>query len=272
MSVIVISGGNIMNFNEHLEKAKTWAREMGKIQLSNFRKTALKIETKSSSVDLVTEVDKACEKYILYQLSSSYPEHSILSEESGQNDIESDYQWIIDPLDGTTNYAHGIPVFAVSIAMQFKGETVMGVVYCPMLDEMYTAVKGQGAYLNDETQLQISQKVTLEESILVTGFPYDKAKNPNNNAVIFAEFVPQVRGLRRDGSAATNLAYLAAGFTDGFWELNLGAWDVAAGILLIEEAGGTVEYLEEHRGISIMAGNELIIEQMRDVIKAIGVL
>jgi len=261
-----------MNYTQILENAKAWALEMGSIQMKNFRKTNLEIETKSTSVDLVTEVDKACEKYILYQISSTYPDHSILSEETGEQDKNSDFTWIIDPLDGTTNYSQGIPVFAVSIALKHKGDTVLGIVYMPNTDEMFTAIKDEGAFLNGEHMLMVASKEALSESILVTGFPYDKRENPNNNANIFAEMAPQVRGIRRDGSAASNLAYIAAGFTDCFWELNLSPWDVAAGILLIQEAGGVVKDLSEHRGVSIIAGNEILVEAVDKIIKKIGLL
>lgn len=261
-----------MNYAQVLENAKSWALEMGSIQLKHFRKNNLKVETKSSIVDLVTEVDKACEKYVLYQISSHYPDHGILSEESGSNNKKSDYQWVIDPLDGTTNFSQGIPVFAVSIALNYKDETVLGAVYLPNTDELFTAIKGEGAYLNSNELLSVSTKTEFEESILVTGFPYDRRENPNNNASIFSQVVPLVRGIRRDGSAASNLAYIAAGFTDCFWELNLSLWDVAAGLLLITEAGGVVEYLPEHRGVSLIAGNEVLVDSMSSIIKEIGVL
>jgi len=251
----------MLDLNLALERTKKWAREIGDIQREYFKKESLKINTKSSCVDLVTEVDELSEKHILSAIKENYPLHGILSEESGKADIESDYLWIIDPLDGTTNYAQGIPIFSTSIALKFKEETILGVVYSPIVDQLFESAKGRGAYLNGE-KISVSEKIDLSQCVLATGFPYDRAVNIDNNANYFAHFVPRVRGLRRMGSAAFDLATVAAGCLDGYWELNLSLWDIAAGQLIIEEAGGKVVFLNEKRGISLVAGNNIICEKI----------
>ncbi|SHJ61205.1 inositol monophosphatase family protein [Paramaledivibacter caminithermalis] len=251
-----------------LEKVKKWVKEAGDIQKEYFRKKSILINTKSTGIDLVTEVDELCEKHMLDSIKENYPLHGILSEESGKSDtnITSDYLWIVDPVDGTTNYAQGLPIFAISIALKYKDETILGVVYCPIVDQLFEAVKGKGAYLNGE-KITIGNKRDLSECVLATGFPYDRAVHKDNNANYFAHLVPMVRGLRRMGSAAYDLANVAAGSLDGFWEINLSLWDIAAGELLIEEAGGKIVYLKEKRGISLVAGNEAICQKILDQIE-----
>ncbi|SHG87971.1 myo-inositol-1(or 4)-monophosphatase [Thermosyntropha lipolytica DSM 11003] len=256
----------MLDGTEMLERAKKWAYEAGRVQMEYLDKN-LNIETKSTSIDLITEVDYLSEKIILEGIKGNYPDHSILSEEAGTYDIKSDYMWIVDPLDGTTNYAQGLPVFAVSIALQYRGETVLGVVYAPFLKQMFTAVKGEGSYLNDK-RIKVSSKTEFKNAFLATGFPYDRAIHPDNNLKYFCHFKPRVRGIRRLGSAAYDLACVAAGIFDGYWELNLNLWDVAAGAFLVEEAGGKVIYLKEKRGVSLVAGNEVIAERIVEEIKA----
>lgn len=251
----------MLNLDLALEKVKRWTREVGEIQKEHFKKESLKINTKSTDVDLVTEIDELSEKYILKAIKENYPLHGILSEESGKADVESDYLWIVDPLDGTTNYAQGLPIFAISIALKYKGNIVLGVVYSPIVDQMFEAVKGNGAFLNGE-KIQVGDKKNLNRCVLATGFPYDRAINSDNNANYAAHFVPRVRGIRRMGAAAYDLANVAAGTLDGYWELNLSPWDVAAGQLIIEEAGGTVLFLNDKRGISLIAGNETICQRI----------
>lgn len=248
------------------ELAIGWAKEVGKIHLSYFRGTNLGIETKSNIFDVVTRADKQGEAFLLEQILKHFPGHGILGEESGAHIGTGDYLWVLDPLDGTNNFSQGLPVFTVSIGLQYKGEPIMGVVYAPYFDEMYTAVKGQGAYLNDR-RLRVSAKSALEESILGTGFPYDKDTNPDNNAGNLAAILPHLRGVRRMGSAAYDLACVAAGFLDGYWELALHPWDICAGTLLVEEAGGTVRPFREDRGISIIAGNEVLVKKIGEKIK-----
>ena len=255
-----------MELDKIQEIATGWAKEVGKIHLSYFRGTNLGIETKSNIYDVVTRADKQGEAFLLEQIQKLFPGHGILGEESGAHSGTGDYLWVLDPLDGTNNFSQGLPVFTVSIGLQYKGETVLGVVYAPYLNEMYTAVKGKGAYLNGEP-IRVSGKSALEESVLGTGFPYDKDVNPDNNAANLASILPHLRGIRRMGSAAYDLACVAAGFLDGYWELALHSWDICAGALLVEEAGGIVRSFREDRGISIMAGNESLVKKIGEKIK-----
>lgn len=259
---------SMLNLDIALEKVKTWAREVGEIQRENFKKESLKINTKSTGVDLVTEVDELSEKYILNAIKENYPLHGILSEEAGKADTESDYLWVVDPLDGTTNYAQGLPIFAISIALKYKDETVLGVVYSPIVDQMFEALREKGAYLNGE-KINVGNKKDLDRCVLATGFPYDRATNNDNNANYAAHFVPKVRGIRRMGAAAYDLANVAAGVLDGYWELDLSPWDVAAGQLIIEEAGGKIVFLKEKRGISLVAGNESICQRILDELECV---
>ena len=255
-----------MELNQIQEIAIGWAREVGKIHLSYFRGTNLGIETKSNIYDVVTRADKQGEAFLLEQIQKLFPDHAVLGEESGAHAGTGDYLWVIDPLDGTNNFSQGLPVFTVSIGLQYKGEAVLGVVYAPYFDELYTAVKGGGAYLNGKS-LRVSAKSALAESVLGTGFPYDKDVNPDNNAGNLVSILPSLRGIRRMGSAAYDLACVAAGFLDGYWELALHLWDICAGALLVEEAGGIVRSFREDRGISIIAGNATIVQKIGEKIK-----
>ncbi len=255
-----------MELNQIQEIAIGWAREVGKIHLSYFRGTNLGIETKSNIYDVVTRADKQGEAFLLEQIQKLFPDHAVLGEESGAHAGTGDYLWVIDPLDGTNNFSQGLPVFTVSIGLQYKGEAVLGVVYAPYFDELYTAVKGGGAYLNGKS-LRVSAKSALAESVLGTGFPYDKDVNSDNNAGNLVSILPSLRGIRRMGSAAYDLACVAAGFLDGYWELALHPWDICAGALLVEEAGGIVRSFREDRGISIIAGNATIVQKIGEKIK-----
>lgn len=258
----------MLDLNKVIEDAKRWAYEAGKVQRDNYESNNLKITTKSTDVDLVTEIDELSENLIISAIKESYPHHAILSEESKNIKRDSEYLWIIDPLDGTTNYAQGLPIFAVSIALEYKGEIILGVIYQPILDEMFTSIRGKGAFLNGE-KIKISSKNNLKDSVLATGFPYDRATNQDNNSNYFENMVPKVRGLRRMGAAAYDLANIACGRLDGYWELNLSPWDVAAGTLIIEESGGEVVKLTDKRDISIIAGNKDICELIMSEIKKV---
>lgn len=197
------------------------------------------VETKEGQErNLVSEIDKGSEALIIAKIRDRYPGHAILAEESGGSG-DADYTWVIDPLDGTTNFLHGVPIFCVTIGIEHRGELVAGVVYDPNLDELFTAERGSGAFLNGE-RLRVSQADTLIRSLLVTGFPYDIARNPDHAVEHFTNFLMRARGIRRLGSAALDLCYVAAGRFDGFWEVNLHPWDMAAGVLLVREAGGMV--------------------------------
>lgn len=256
----------MIDLNEAIGMVKEWAYRAGKAQKDNYEKEDLKISTKSSDIDLVTEIDDLSEKIILEGIRKEYPYHDILSEESDFKKTDSDYLWIIDPLDGTTNYAQGLPIFAVSIALEFRGEIVLGVVYNPILDEMFSAVQGEGAYLNDK-KIKIGEKDELIKSVIATGFAYDRASSENNNIDNLSRILPKVRGIRRMGAAAYDLACVACARLDGYWEFNLSPWDVAAGVLLIREAGGEVVDIEGGKKVSIIAGNKKMINLIRKEIK-----
>ncbi len=221
-----------------LNFAMETAREAGNILLEKFGR---KIEiSKKGEINLVTEADLASEKFIVDKIKTYYPRHSILAEESGEAVLsgEGTWKWIIDPLDGTTNFAHGYPCFCVNIALEHEGRIVLAVTYDPTRDEMFSAEKGRGASLNNK-RISVSETAKLGDSLLVTGFPYDISERPHF-AKDFANMLLASRAVRRDGSAAIDLAYVACGRFDGFWEEGLNPWDVAAGVLLIEEAGGKV--------------------------------
>jgi len=194
-------------------------------------------------IDLVTEVDHRSEAYLLGEVQRDFPAHHILAEESGIIEGNDEDIWYIDPLDGTVNYAHHVPVFCVSIAYAFQGRLTLGAVYDPLRDEMYTAERGKGAYLNGK-RLSVSSTSELKRSLLVTGFPYDTWNTELDNFANFIKFGKLTQGVRRLGSAALDLAYVAAGRFDGFWELSLKPWDVAAGGLICEEAGARITNIQ----------------------------
>lgn len=239
-----------------VEKIKSWVQEVGRLQRDKFG-TNLEVATKSSAIDLVTEVDEESEQKLFDRINANYPQHSILAEESGRKEREADYLWVVDPLDGTVNYAHGFPFFSISIALQYQGSTQIGVVYAPVLDDLYRAIKGEGAFLNGK-QLTVSHTDRLGDAMLATGFPYDRATAERNNVDNFNRLVTQVRGIRRAGSAALDLCQVAAGVFDGFWELKLSLWDIEAGRLIIEEAGGRVKTSVEPEGITLVSGNQAV--------------
>lgn len=221
-------------------------------------------------INLVTEADRLAEALIINRIHQKYPHHDILTEESEGIDTGSEYRWIIDPLDGTTNYAHGYPVFCVSIALAVNAVVCLGVIYNPMLNEMFAAVKGAGAFLNNR-RISVSATVDLSKSLLATGFPYDIRDDENNNIHYFSLMAKKARAIRRAGSAALDMAYVAAGRFDGFWELKLAPWDTAAGSLLITEAGGLVTDLfggSHHlKSPHVLATNAKIHNDMMGVFK-----
>ncbi|PAB60737.1 inositol monophosphatase family protein [Anaeromicrobium sediminis] len=241
-----------------LENAKKWAKEIGEIQGKNYERADLKYSTKSNHSDFVTEVDELCENELIKLIKTTYPDHGILGEETGKSDIESDYVWVIDPIDGTTNFLYGLPIFSVCIGLRYKNEGVLGVVYFPMLDEMFYGVKGEGAYLNGK-KINVGTKKTLKECVLATGFPYDKDRNPENNVEYVSKMIPKIRGIRRMGAASYDIVNVACGRIDGYWEMNLGPWDVAAANVILKEAGGVVKFLDR-RHIFVVVGNEHVVD------------
>lgn len=259
-------------FEEYLDFAVGMAREAGRIQLTYFRGDDLAMKTKSNVSDVVTRADRESEELIVRSILERYPTHAILGEEGGaRGDAASEWRWVVDPLDGTTNYSQGLPVFCVSIALQYRGETVVGVVYAPYLHELFTAVRGGGAWCRrgdgEPVRLHVSTKQRLDCSVVATGFPYDKSENPDNNSDNVARILPHVRDVRRMGAAAYDLSCVAAAMLDGFWELNLHEWDVCAASLLVIEAGGVVESLRADRGVSPVAGSAALVEQMKRYVR-----
>ena len=258
----------MFSLEKALDSVQGIARQVGKLQRENLGRLDLVTDMKSTGIDLVTEIDRRSEDIIVGFLRQEYPSHAILAEESGESGQESEYRWVVDPLDGTTNYAQGLPVFAVSIALEHRGEPVLGVVYEPVTDEMFASIRGQGAYCNGK-RLHVGQKTELLDCVLATGFPYDIATHPVNNVDYFIGMATRVRALRRMGAAAYDLACVSSGKFDGFWELQLSPWDVAASILFVREAGGVIIPFRTDRKISIVAGNEVISRQIMAVLREV---
>ena len=255
-----------------LDFAIETAREAGRVLAERFGRVSLEV-THKGDIDLVTESDLAAERLIVERISSHYPRHRILAEESGASEREgaerrSAYKWIVDPLDGTTNYAHGYPCYCVSIALEREGELILGVIHDPSRDETFAAERGAGATLNGR-RIRVSEIADLNEALLCTGYPYD-VRGRDNFARNFKNFILHAQGVRRDGSAALDLAYVACGRFDGFWEEGLRPWDVAAGVVLVEEAGGRVSRYDGSPfhvyTPPIVASNGLVHEAMMRVL------
>lgn len=257
-----------MTVETFLLEAKKAAIAAGKM-LKNNMSVSREIEFKGA-VDLVTNFDKFSQKIIFDSLSSCFPEHDFLAEEGLIKNKGNRFRWVIDPLDGTTNYAHKFPNFCVSIALEQEGKIIIGVVYDPMRDEMFSAVKGRGADLNGR-KIRVSSVNDLDKSLLATGFPYDIRESKVNNISHFNNFVVRAQAVRRCGSAAMDLCYVACGRFDGFWELKLNPWDVAAGVLIVEEAGGQLSDFQNQKldinGSEILATNGFIHSQMLEVLR-----
>jgi myo-inositol-1(or 4)-monophosphatase len=242
----------------------------GEIQLSR-RKSGFQVD-KKGTIDLVTEVDLECERMCRAVIAERFPDHDVLAEELSSGPLQaatSHYRWVFDPLDGTTNYAHGLPVFCASLALQIDGEPEVGAVYDPTREELFTGERGVGAFLNG-ARLQVSQTGALLDALLVTGFPYDVHQKLDRLLAMFGAFLGQARAVRRLGSAALDLCYVAAGRFDGFWEQSLKPWDVAAGALIVEEAGGRVTGMDGMRfdpaAAHLVASNGQIHEAMLAVV------
>jgi myo-inositol-1(or 4)-monophosphatase len=261
---MLAASGIVRAMHPMLNIATRAARSAGRILLRYFERTDQLSVTSKSRNDFVSEVDRGAEAAIIQELRSKYPDHSILAEESGEHQ-GSDFQWVIDPLDGTTNYLHGFPQFSVSIALKYRNRLEQAVVYDPLREEMFTASRGQGAQLNDR-RLRVASRTSLEGALVGTGFPYRDHSHLDAYLGMFKAMIQDTAGIRRPGSAALDFAYVAAGRSDGFWELGLAQWDLAAGALLISEAGGVVSdigggdrYLETG---NIVAGNLKVHQAM----------
>jgi myo-inositol-1(or 4)-monophosphatase len=251
--------------SKELDIAATTAEQAGATLLKHFGKT-LNIRYKDR-INLVTKADREAERNIVRRFLMAFPAYGILAEEGTA--VAGDTRWIVDPLDGTTNYAHGYPVFCVSIALEREREIVLGVIYDPVRKETFSAERGHGAFLN-RNRIHVSRIRNLGRALLVTGFAYDVHTNPDNNLDHFANFILKAQAVRRDGSAALDLAYLACGRFDGFWELELHPWDTAAGSLLVTEAGGkTTDFRGKPFSIygrETLASNGFIHRAMQDIL------
>ncbi len=252
-----------------MKDLETLARQAGEILRAGYN-TKHQIEYKGV-IDLVTEIDSQSEKFLIQSILEKFPDHHILAEESGGVDGDHEHTWYIDPLDGTVNYAHGIPIFSVSIGYAYAGKLELATVYDPMRGEMFSAQRGRGATLNGE-RLQASSTSELERSLLVTGFPYDMWSTPNDNLASHGRFAKLTQGVRRLGSAALDLCYIGAGRFDGYWERSLQPWDLAAGALIAEEAGakvtdidGNPDYLNANP--SVIAASPILHEKILAVLK-----
>jgi myo-inositol-1(or 4)-monophosphatase len=227
--------GRRQSQEDFLTPMQELARDAGALLMSFFGKVSIEYK---GDADLVTKADRASEQMIVERIRKQWPDHDLIGEEGSRRETGSDFRWYVDPLDGTTNFAHGYPVFCVSMALEYKGERIAGVIFDPTRDEMFAAEKGSGALLNGKPA-HVSATPLLKESLVATGFPSHKRhKNPNIN--FYHQITLRSHGVRRAGSAALDLCYIACGRFDGYWEFNLNSWDTAAGVLLVEEAGGKV--------------------------------
>jgi myo-inositol-1(or 4)-monophosphatase len=245
------------------------AREAGRIiNRASQDVGALKIQSKTFN-DFVSEVDRSAEQAIIDTIRGAYPDHGFLGEESGKSNSDADNIWIIDPLDGTTNFLHNFPQYCVSIALQQKGVLTQAVIYDPVRNDLFTATKGRGAFLNDK-RIRVTNRTKLQASLISTGFPFRDFTYLDTYLAMLKDMIRNTTGIRRPGSAALDLAYVAAGFTDGFFEINLSTWDIAAGGLLVQEAGGMVGDFEGNESWlttgNIVAANAKVFSQMLQVL------
>ncbi len=252
-----------------LNKITEIAKEAGEIIREGFESN-FKIEYKGSVTNLVTEIDKKSEAHIIDFVRKEFPSHSIMAEESGKDFRSSEYVWFIDPLDGTTNFAHGLPIFSVSIGVRKNDETIAGAVYDVMRDKLYVAELGGGSYENGK-KLSVNSTDKIEESLLVTGFPYDISRNPDKTIERFVAFLKRARAVRRLGSAAIDFCYVASGVFAGFWETKLSPWDFVAGDLIVREAGGIVTDFDGKNltpsSVRILASNGILHGEMMKLIR-----
>ncbi|MFA6101387.1 MAG: inositol monophosphatase family protein [Victivallaceae bacterium] len=253
-----------------IEFIKEIARQAGATALEEMKRLdASRVHAKGTDKDMVTEVDRMIEDQLIAAIHSRFPEHDIYGEETGRSGSGSEFCWIIDPIDGTTSYIHQTPYFSISIGLQRNGENIAGAVYAPKLGELFWAEKGRGAFLNGE-RIRVSPRNVLGQSLVATGFACIRAGLKENNLKYFTRIMPDIRDIRRCGSAAVDLAYVACGRYDGFWEMSLNIYDVAAGVLLVEEAGGTVSDMSGGKSFpeqGIVASNGLIHDKFLSYFK-----
>lgn len=251
-----------------LQAAIEIAREAGAVLMEHFQH--VRAESKGE-FDLITEADRASERLIVRRLQERFPTHGIVAEEGSGHESASEFRWYVDPLDGTTNFAHSFPMFNVTLALEQAGELIAGVIFDPFHDELFQAARGEGAFLNGK-RIKVSRTPNLESSLLATGFPSRK-RHRNVNVHFFYELAMITHGIRRPGSAALDLAYVACGRLDGFWEFGLNPWDMAAGLLIVREAGGRTSDMKggppDLRGKHVMADNGLIHDELAGVFREI---
>ena len=257
------------NLSDLLSFAVNLAKSAGRIHMSYFGKLSL-IKSKSSKIDLVSKADIESNTYIINKILSSYPDHSILSEEKKEHIGSSDYRWVVDPLDGTTNFVHRLPIFSSSIGLQKNNQTILGVVYNPAADKCFVAERNKGAFLNN-SPIHVTSSNTLSDCLLATGFPYVHDEKYDLLFDLFKDFYDRTRGLRRLGAASLDLCFVAMGRFDGFYEYGLKPWDVCAGELILKEAGGMVtdwngKSSPPNNGSRILATNKLIHKQMAKIL------
>lgn len=244
-----------------LDGVRSLVEELGQYQLDEQQAGDLGIDTKSSEMDLVTRVDKESERRISAWIVEHYPEDGILGEEGTHINPDADFQWVVDPVDGTNNYAQNFPIFGISVGIKYQNQGVGGMVHIPALREWFIGVKGEGATLNGRP-IRVGDKTELIHSLACTGFPYDKGTNPRNNLREISALIPQVRGMRRTGCAAFDLCCVACGRFDFFWEMSLKEWDIAAACVILEEAGAVWKIYQEERPISIAVANETLLQKL----------
>ena len=257
---------------DYISTASEIARRAGALLMEYFAR-GVKTEYKGTgTVDVVTDADRASEKLIVESLRDTFPDHGIVGEEGSRSQSSGGYLWYVDPLDGTTNFAHGFPVFCVSLGLVRNGEVIAGIIYDPTRNELFAAERGSGASLNGES-IHVSKVATLAESLLGTGFP-SKKRHANPNIHFYHQLTLKSHGLRRPGSAALDLSCVASGRYDGYWEFKLNAWDTSAGVLLVEEAGGRVTHVDGSKfdvaeSRDVLATNGLIHQELMDEMQAI---
>jgi len=254
--------------SEILQFVEVTVRQAGAVLMAGFGN--VRHFRKKGVIDLVTEFDKRSEEIIISSIQQKFPEHAILAEESGRNRVISEYQWVIDPLDGTTNFAHGIPIFAVSIGLLKNNSPVLGVVFDPFRDEMFSVELGEGATLNNQP-IHVSSQPDLGHAVVSTGFPYDLRTNPRNNLAQFVQFQLRTQAVRHLGCASLDCSWTAMGRLDGYWEFGIKPWDIGAGALVVSEAGGRVTSVDGEADFlsneSILVSNGLLHPQMLRILR-----